>query len=122
MAADEQDMVVFRTRLRPTKAQEALLYRNCAGCRFIYNYVLQVQKERHEVFRAAREKFIEENPEKKPKDFKPSDSEKPFSVYDLKKLITKINKEEETTWLAELDSQILQDSVPSFGKTWSRFT
>ncbi len=122
MAVDEQDIVVFRTRLRPTKAQEALLYRNCAGCRFIYNHVLQVQKERHEVFRAAKEKFLEENPEKKPKDFKPSDSEKPFSAYDLKKLIAKINKEEDTIWLAELDSQILQDSVLNFGKTWSRFT
>lgn len=122
MAAEETDIVVFRTRLRPTNAQEALLYRNCAGCRFIYNYVLQMQKERHEVFRAAREKFLEDNPGKKPKDFKPSDSEKPFSAYDLKKQIAIINKEDETSWLAELDSQILQDAVLNFGKTWSRFT
>lgn len=78
--------------------------------------------ERQEVFRAAKEKFLEENPEKKPKDFKPSNSEKPFSAYGLKKLIAKINKEEDTIWLAELDSQILQDSVLHFGKTWSRFT
>jgi len=121
MAAEETDIVVFRTRLRPTNAQVALLYRNCAGSRFIYNYVLHMQKERHEVFRAAREKFLEDNPGKKPKDFKPNDSEKPFSAYDLKKQIAIINKEEETSWLAELDQDILQDSVINFGKTWRRF-
>ena len=31
MPAEETDIVVFRMRLRPTEAQEALLYRNCAG-------------------------------------------------------------------------------------------
>ena len=122
MAAEETDIVVFGTRLRPTEAQDALLYRNCAGCRFIYNFVLQVQKERHEVFSAAREKFLADNPTKTKKDFKPSDSEKLFSAYDLKKLIAVINKEENTSWLAELDSQILQDSVLNFGKTWKRFS
>ena len=123
MAAEETDIVVFRTRLRPTKAQEALLYRNCAGCRFVYNHMLQIQKERHEVFSAAREKFLADNPTKTKKEFKPSDSEKLFDPkHDLKKLLPILKKEDDTSWLAELDSQILQEAVLVFNKSWKMFT
>lgn len=122
MEKEENDIVVFRTRLRPSKTLAAALLRNCAGTRKVYNHVLQMQKERHEVFAAARKKFFEDNPKKKKKDFKPTEKEKPFSAYDLKKVLPLLKAVEETSWLAELDSQILQESVLNFGKTWTRFT
>ena len=110
VAKEENDIVVFRTRLRPSKTLAAALFRNCAGTRRVYNHVLQMQKERHEIFAAARKKFFEDNPKKKKKDFKPTEKEKPFSAYDLKKVLPLLKAVEETSWLAELDSQILQES------------
>ena len=114
------DIVLSRTRLRPSKQQGAVFLKNCVGCRFVYNDALPIQKERHEVFAAARDKFLEENPSKKKKDFKPTESEKLFTTFDLKKLLPGSKGIKEASWLAKLDSQILQDSIINFGKTWKR--
>ena len=81
--------------------------------------MLAIQKERYEEFSAAKEAWEKENPDGGK--FKTPDDLKPHSPYDLKKLLPVLKTDEPTEWLKELDSQILQDAVLNFGKTWQRF-
>lgn len=121
MPADDKpkDILIFRTRLKPNKTQEEALRRNCAGYRWVYNYMLALQKERYEKWKEAKEVWEKENPDGGK--FKTPDDLKSHSAYDLKKLLPVLKSDEPTAWLKDLDSQVLQDAVLNFGKTWQRF-
>lgn len=120
MPSDEkQDILIFRTRLKPNKTQEKALWTSCAGYRWVYNYMLTIQKERYEKWREAKEAWDKENPDGGK--FETPDDLKPHSPYELKKLLPALKTDEPTEWLKEIDSAVLQESVLNFGKTWTRF-
>ena len=115
---EKQDILIFRTRLKPNKTQEEALWRNCAGYRWVYNYMLSLFMKRHEEWKIAKEKH-----ESDPKNgaFVTPEELKPLKAFDLKKLLPVLKKEDSTSWLAELDSQALAGAVINCGKTWTRF-
>ena len=116
---DEKDILIFRTRLQPNKTQEKALWQNCGGYRWVYNYMLAIRREQYDKYREVKEAWEKENPDGGK--FKTPDELKPHSAYDQKKLLPVLKSDEETEWLKELDSQILQDAVLNCGKTWQRF-
>ena len=71
-------------RLYPTKAQEKQFRNRIGGCRFMWNYMLQLQMERRER------------------------NEKYFKKFDMFKHITEMKKKPEYKWLSEIAVHSLQ--------------
>lgn len=87
----------YRYRFYPTPEQESLLRRTVGCCRFVYNRALAV---RNEAWTQRQEKL---------------------SSYDLVKLLPTWKKDEETSWLGEVSSVPLQQSICNLEVAFENF-
>ena len=87
---------VVKVRLYPNDAQKQLLSQHFGSCRFIYNRMLGM----------------------KIKDYENGIK---TSAYDLKKLLPMIKNSEEYSWLKEIDSTALQNSILNMDKAYKNF-
>ena len=74
----------FKIRLMPTVEQEQLMWQHIGCCRFVWNYMLDLQKKRFE------------------------NGEKHLSCFDMIKLLTPLKKELEYKWLNDVANTSLQ--------------
>lgn len=70
----------YKVRIFPTKDQEQLIYKHIGCCRFIWNYMLDLQNTRYK----NKEKYL--------------------SAFDMIKLLTPLKKQEEYKWLNEVSN------------------
>ena len=70
----------YKVRLEPTKEQIEMLFKTSGCARFVYNWCLAFQKERHE----QGEKFV--------------------SAMGMSKYLTALKKQDDYSWLKEVDS------------------
>lgn len=68
----------FKIRIYPTKEQEQLFWRNIGACRYIWNYMLELQQKRYD----AGEKYL--------------------SRFSMTNLITSLKRDGEHEWLCEI--------------------
>ena len=73
----------YKIRIFPTKDQEQLIYKHIGCCRFIWNYMLDLQNTRYK----NKEKYL--------------------SAFDMIKLLTPLKKQKEYEWLNEVSSKSL---------------
>lgn len=84
-------------RLFPNEEQEQLLWRHIGASRFIYNYMLALQVERHKK------------------------GEKHLSAFGMSYLLPEMKKTEEFTWLNDISSRSLQRSCANLATAYERF-
>jgi putative transposase len=73
----------YKVRIFPTKDQEQLIYKHIGCCRFIWNYMLDLQQTRYK------------------------NKEQHLSAFDMMKLFTPLKKQEEYKWLNEVSNMSL---------------
>ena len=73
----------YKVRIFPTKDQEQLIYKHIGCCRFIWNYMLDLQQTRYK----NKEKYL--------------------SAFDMMKLLAPLKKQEEYKWLNEVSRMSL---------------
>ena len=88
---------VYRFRMRPTKAQEALLYRMAGARRFIYNWALDRRKGYYAEHGTA------------------------ISAKQLSHELTALKSKPDTLWLREVDSQMLQQAIQDVDRAFDAF-
>ena len=88
---------VYRFRMRPTKAQEAVLYRMAGARRFIYNWAL-----------ARRKGYYAEHG-------------RGICAKQLSKELTTLKSEADTLWLREAGSQMLQQALKDVERAFDSF-
>jgi putative transposase len=88
---------VYRFRMRPTKAQEAALYRMAGARRFVYNWALDRRKSYY------------------------AEHGKGISARELSSELTAIKGEPDTHWLKEADSQMLQQALTDVDRAFDAF-
>ena len=94
----------FKIRIYPTKEQEKLIWQHIGACRFVWNYMLDLQISRYE------------------------NAEKHLSCFDMIRLLTPMKNEDGYGWLKNVSNtslqrtcSILSDDYNSFFKKRSRF-
>ena len=87
----------FVYRLYPNKEQEILFAKHFGCNRFIYNWALNLRKESYE------------------------QSGKTISKFELNKMVTQLAKKEEYSWLQEVLSQSLQQSIQNLDTAYIKF-
>jgi len=87
----------FKVRLFPTKEQEQKFYQHIGCCRFIWNYMIELQQKRRE------------------------NKEKHLSKFDMTKLLTSLKKEEEYKWLKEVSNASLNIICHDLSKAYKSF-
>src|SRR5689334_12813941 len=87
----------YKFRIYPTKEQESLLSRHFGHCRFVFNRFLNERKE----------KYINEKIS--------------LTYYDNAGTLTKLKKEEEFSWLKEVNSQSLQAVIRNLDTAYKNF-
>jgi putative transposase len=88
---------VYRFRMRPTKAQEAALYRMAGARRFVYNWALSRRKDHY------------------------AEHGKGISARELSSELTALKSQPETLWLKEADSQMLQQALGDVDRAFDAF-
>ena len=93
----------FKVRLFPTEEQEILMWKHVGCSRYIYNYMLELQKTRYEL----REEL---------------GLEKPFlSAFDMNREITSLKADPEHEWLKEIGIHTLQITCKDLSKAYKSF-
>lgn len=87
----------YKYRLCPTRKQEILLAKHFGACRWVYNYALSKKIEY----------YIKEK--------------KSLSRFDISKELVTLKKEEETSWLSEVNAQSLQASLVNLDMAYTKF-
>ena len=87
----------YKYRIYPTKMQQELISKHIGCCRFVYNLCL----------------------EKKINAYKTS--KKKISCFDLMKLLPVLKKEQETSFLNEVNAQSLQTAIRNLDSAYQRF-
>ena len=87
----------YKYRIYPNKEQQELINKHIGCCRFVYNLCL----------------------EKKINAYKTS--KKSLSMFELKKLLPVLKKEQETSFLKEVNSQSLASAIINLDKAYKRF-
>ena len=87
----------FKFRLRPNRAQESLCNQFAGARRWVYNRALSKKKEAYE------------------KD------KKNISLFDFNCELTVLKKQEETAWLKDIHSQVLQQSLHDLDLAYENF-
>lgn len=88
---------VYRFQMRPTKAQEELLYQMAGAKRFVFNWAL-----------TRRRDYYEANKEG-------------ISAKQLSTELTALKKQPETEWLKGVDSQLLQQALKDVDRAFKAF-
>ena len=87
----------FKVRLFPTKKQEQMFYQHIGCCRFVWNYMIELQQKRRE------------------------NEEKCLSRFEMVKFLTPLKKEEEYKWLNEISNASLQIVCTDLSKAYKSF-
>ena len=87
----------LKIRLLPTPEQEALMWKHIHASRFIWNYMLAIQKERY------------------------SNGEKLLSAFDMNYLLTSLKKESDYDWLNEVSYKTLSTTCAYLHKAYVSF-
>ena len=87
----------YKIRIYPTKKQEELIWKHIGSCRFIWNYMLDLQIERHK------------------------QGEKHLSGFDMMDLLTPLKCEEEYAWLKEVSNTSLQRTCATLASAYNGF-
>jgi len=87
----------YKIRIYPTKEQEALIWEHIGSCRFVWNYMLDLQIERHK------------------------NGEKHLSGFDMMKLLTSLKHYEEYMWLKEVSNTSLQRTCSMLAEDYNDF-
>lgn len=87
----------YKIRIYPTKEQETLIWKHIGACRFIWNYMLDMQKKRY------------------------ADGEKYLTVFDMNKLLTPLKKQEEYQWLKEVSNASLRQTCGDLNGAYQAF-
>lgn len=88
---------VYKFRMRPTKAQEAALYRMAGARRFVYNWTLERRRSYYAEHGIA------------------------IPAKQLSSELTALKSEPETLWLKEADSQLLQQALKDVHRAYLNF-
>ncbi len=87
----------YRVELKPTQSQKVLLDKHFGCVRFIYNYFLNQRKEQYQLFNKSENYFSQA------------------------KLLPNLKKNEETSWLKEVNSQSLAESLRHLDSAYQKF-
>ncbi len=87
----------FKIRLLPNQEQEDMMWKHIYGCRFIWNYMLNLQKERYK------------------------NGEKHLSGFDMCKVLTPLKKLEKYAWLNEISNHSMQLICQDLAKAYDKF-
>jgi len=87
----------YKIRIYPTKEQEALIWEHIGSCRFVWNYMLDLQIRRYK------------------------EGEKHLSGFDMMKLLTPLKREEEYAWLKEVSNTSLQRTCSTLASGYDGF-
>ena len=87
----------FKIRLYPTKEQEDIMRKHIGACRFIWNYMLDLQEQRYQ------------------------NGEKYLFRFDMIKLLVPLKKQEDFSWLQEVSSQSLNIICTDLSKAYDMF-
>lgn len=87
----------FKIRIYPTKEQEKLIWKHIGACRFIWNYMLDLQIERHK------------------------NGEKHLSGFDMMNLLSPLKREEEYAWLNDVSNTSLKDTCAMLATDYNGF-
>jgi len=86
-----------KVRLYPNKAQQEIISSQIGGARYVYNRTLALRKYAYNKFGIK------------------------IGKYTLIKHITRLKKREKTSWLKEIDSQAIQQSIANMDKAYQHF-
>lgn len=86
----------FKIRLYPTKSQEQLMWRHIGCCRFIWNYMLDLQENRYR------------------------DGEKHLSAFDMNNLLKPLKDDGAHDWLREVAHASLQRACGDLNEAYQR--
>ena len=84
-------------RLFPTKEQEQKMWQHIGASRFVWNYMRNLQEERHK------------------------NGEKHLSAFGMDYLLTDLKKQEETSWLCNVSSATCQRTCGDLANAYNRF-
>lgn len=87
----------FMIRLYPTKEEEQSAWKRVGACRYIWNYMLDYQRERYEA------------------------GEKHLSAFDMMSLLPSLKKDGEHEWLNEVSATSLQVVCSDLSEAYQRF-
>lgn len=87
----------FKIRLYPTKSQEQLMWKHIGACRFIWNYMLEVQQSNHE------------------------QGGRYLSAFSMIKLLTPLKQDGEHDWLNAVSCTSLQTICRDVDSAYQRF-
>ena len=88
---------VCKIRIYPNKTQESIINRTLGACRFIYNKYIEYSMNYYK----ETGKFL--------------------TAYDFSKIVTKLKKTEEFSWLNEVSSKAIKDSIMVCEKSYKKF-
>lgn len=87
----------YKIRLYPTKAQERLMWQHVGSCRYIWNYMLDLQQKLHEA------------------------GEKHLSAFDMINLLAPLKTDAEHLWLKDVSNSSLCHICRDLDKAYKRF-
>jgi putative transposase len=87
----------YKYRIYPNKEQEELISKHIGCSRWIYNYALNKKNKSYQ------------------------ETGKGLSRFDIQKDLPSLKKEENTSWLKEVNSQTLQASLENLDKAYTKF-
>lgn len=87
----------FKIRLYPTKEQETLMWQHIGSCRYIWNYMLDLQQKRYE------------------------QGEKHLSAYDMINCLKPLKNDGEHEWLYEVSNASLQNICKDLDEAYKAF-
>lgn len=87
----------YKYKLKPNEEQVVLLNKHFGSIRFVYNYFLNERKKEYET------------------------NKNTINYYDNARSLTELKKQEEYTWLNEINSQSLQDSLKNLETAYKNF-
>lgn len=87
----------FKIRIYPTTQQEQLFYKHIGACRYVWNYMLDLQKHRYQ------------------------NGEKCLTGFGMIKLLKPLKNDEKHEWLKEVSNKSLQRICSDLGEAYSRY-
>lgn len=87
----------FKIRIYPTKEQEKLIWKHIGSCRFVWNYMLNLQEDRYKV------------------------GKKHLSAFDMIKELTPLKNDGEHDWMYEISNASMQTICRDLDKAYSEF-
>lgn len=87
----------YKIRIHPTKEQENLMWKHINDCRYVWNYMLELQENRY------------------------AQGEKHLPAYDMIKQLTPLKNDGEHNWLYEVSNSSLQEVCKDLDFAYKEF-